>query len=159
MKELSIDKKKMQVVITFADGSKEKGEIFLAQYAGGHHGHQKVADLLNGEKGFLPVSMENGAIEFVSKGQILTIEGELVAEEDEEMLSAGLIHQKNVTVVTSGKQTITGTLLAEVPDERSRLSDCLNLPEDFIRLKSESRYLHINKAMIKKITARNQPVP
>ena len=155
MKELSIDKNKIQVAITFADGSKGKGEIFLARHAGGYYGGQNVADLLNGDKAFLPISLESGAVEFISKSQILTIEGELIADDDDEMLSSGLIHQKDVVVVTSGNQTIIGTLLAEVPDERSRLSDCLNLPEKFIRLKSESRYLHINKAMIKKITTRN----
>ena len=154
MKELSIDKNKLQVAITFADGSRGKGEIFLAHHAGGHHGGQKVADLLNGDKAFLPISLESGAVEFISKSQILTIEGELVSDEDEEMFSAGLIQQKDVVVVTSGNQTIIGTLLAEVPEERSRLSDCLNLAEGFILLKCDSRYLHINKAMVKKITAR-----
>lgn len=155
MKELSIDKNKVQVAVTFTDGSKGKGEIFLAHQAGGHYGGQKVADLLNGDKAFLPISLESGAVEFISKSQILTVEGEVVSAEDEEMLSSGLINQIDVTVVTSGNQTIIGTLLAEVPEERSRLSDCLNLPEQFIRLNSESRYLHINKAMIKKITTRN----
>ncbi|MBE9535988.1 MAG: hypothetical protein IMF07_02310 [Proteobacteria bacterium] len=155
MKDWSIDKNKIQVSITFADGSRGKGEIFLAYHAGEQHGGQKVADLLNGDKAFLPISLESGSVEFISKSQILTVEGELVSVEDEEVFSSGLIHQKDVVVVTSGNQTIVGSLLAEVPEERSRLSDCLNLPEKFIRIKAESRYLHINKAMIKKITARN----
>lgn len=154
MKDLSIKKEKIEVIVTFADGAKSKGDIFLAPFSGEHHGHQKVADILNGDKVFLPISMENGAVEFISKAQIMTIEGELIADEDKEMLSAGLIQQIDVSVVTSKNQSIIGALLAEAPQERSRLSDCLNMPEKFIRIQAESRYLHINKAMIKKITIR-----
>lgn len=155
MKELSINKDKVPVTITYPDGSKGKGNIFLAPYTNEHHGHQKVSDLLNGEKIFLPISLDNDTVEFVSKAQVMTIEGELIAEDDIEMMLSGLVQQKDITVVLEGNTTIVGTLLAEAPIERSRLSDCLNQPDNFLKVKTESKYLHINKSFIKKITARN----
>ena len=154
MNDLTIRKDRLQVLVHFTDGSKTAGEVFLAPFSGDHHGHQKVADLLETEDKFFPLSIEGGDVEFISKSQILMIEGELIGEEDRELLSAGLVHQVDVSVVITDACIIDGTLLAEVPPERSRLSDCLNLSGNYLRLRSENRYIHVNKSFIKKVLSR-----
>jgi len=42
-------------------------------------------------------------------------------------------------------------MLSEVPKERSRLSDCLNMNLKFINLIKDNRYMYINKRLIMKV--------
>jgi hypothetical protein len=41
--------------------------------------------------------------------------------------------------------------MAEVPREKNRLSDCLNLPHRFLSVKTGGKILYINKKAIQKV--------
>jgi len=90
-------------------------------------------------------------VEFMNKSQILLVEGELFEETDAELAVPGLVHQIEVSIVIVDTYIIKGVMLSDVPPEYSRISDCLNLDEQFLRIKSDDSYLHVNKNFIKKV--------
>ncbi len=152
MSDLSIQKDRATITAIFRDSHKVRGDIFLAAYSASHYGHQKVADLLESNKNFLPILIkEEDRIEFVNKNQLVIVEGELASQEDEEKLSIGLFHIEKVKIYFINDDTMEGAMLSEVPPERSRLSDCLNLPQKFINMIKEGRYLYLNKRLIMKV--------
>jgi len=160
MSDLSIRKDRANITAVFPDGTKIRGEVFLDSYSSKHHGHQKVADLLEDEKSFIPVSIkEEDRVEFLNRDQIMILEGELSNEEDEEKLSIGLYNIAKVKVVFINAEIMEGAMISEVPPERSRLSDCLNLPDRFISMIKGGRYFYLNKTNVVRVEsmAGNKP--
>ena len=154
MSDFTIQKDKLSVIVHFSDASKIKGHIFLSAFRDEHGGHQQIADLLESDKQFIPLMVEGGNVEFINHPQILMVEGELISKDDDEMLYAALLHEEEVSVIIADACIIKGTLLAEVTPDRARLSDCLNREEKFLKMRSEGRYLHINKTLVKKVVSR-----
>ncbi len=160
MDELSVRKNRATVTAVFSDGTKIRGEVFLASYSETHYGHQKVADILEGEKLFIPVSIrEEDRVEFINKSLVMILEGELSSAEDEEKLSIGLYHIEKVRVVFINGEIMEGAMLSEVPRERSRLSDCLNLPDGFISMIKGGRYFYLNKKMVVRVESMTEEKP
>jgi hypothetical protein len=62
-----------------------------------------------------------------------------------------------MTAVFTDNSRITGLLMAEVPAENARLSDCLNLPSKFLQVKVENRICHINKDALRKVLPAQNP--
>lgn len=154
MSDFEIPKNRHTVTAHFTDGSKLKGDVFLLSYTTYHSGPQKVAELLEDGNKFIPFLVsESNKVELINKELLKMVEGEVVEAADEEMLSIGLIHIEEITVFFHDNTNISGAFLAEVPPDHSRLSDCLNLPERFMNLKADSRHIHINKGMIKKVVS------
>ncbi|MBE9504669.1 MAG: hypothetical protein IME96_10880 [Proteobacteria bacterium] len=154
MSDLTIQKDQLSVIVHFSDGSKLKGYIFLSAFRDEHGGHQQVADLLESGKQFIPLMVEGGNVEFLNYSQILMVEGELITKDDDDMLYAALLHQEEVSVIIADTYIINGTLLSEARPDHSRLSDCLNIEEKFLKMRTEDRYLHVNKALVKKVVSR-----
>ena len=76
---------------------------------------------------------------------------EYEADRDDSSFPLDLLQREEITVVFRTGNEMRGILLAEVPEERSRLSDCLNLPDKFLRIRSKSTLFYINKAAILKV--------
>lgn len=152
MDDLSVSKDRANITAIYRNGKKIHGEVFLATCTESHHGHQKVSDLLESDKNFLPISIrDENRVEFVNKNQLLIVEGELSTEEDEEKLEMGLFHIEKVRLFFVNEDSIEGAMLSEVPKERSRLSDCLNMDQKFINMIKDGRYMYINKRLLLKV--------
>ena len=152
MDDLSVSKDRATINAIFRDGKKIRGELFLAAHTESHYGHQKVSDLLEGEKNFLPISIKGeGRTEFVNKNQLLIVEGELATEDDEEKIAMGLFHIEKVRLFFINDDVLEGAMLSEVPKERSRLSDCLNMDQKFINFIKDGRYMYVNKRLLVKV--------
>jgi len=152
MGDFTIEKDRLSVVIHSSDGSRTKGELFLLPFNNFYDGHQNISDLLESDPSFIPLSVNSGKdVEFMNKSQILLVEGELFEETDAELAVPGLVHQIEVSIVIVDTYIIKGVMLSDVPPEYSRISDCLNLDEQFLRIKSDDSYLHVNKNFIKKV--------
>lgn len=160
MDDLSVQKDRANVTVILPDTTKLKGEVFLASYSESHYGHQKVADILEGEKCFIPLSLkEENRVEFVNINQVVIMEGELSTPEDEEKLSMGLYHIEKVKVTFANEETFEGAMISEVPRERSRLSDCLNLESKFMSMIKNGRYFYLNKSMITRVESLKENTP
>ena len=160
MSDLSIRKGKANITAIFPDGTKIRGEVFLASFSETHYGHQKVSDILEGEKLFIPVfSKEEERIQFLSRDQIMILEGELSSPEEEEKLAIGLYHIEKVRIIFINGDAMEGAMISESPPERSRLSDCLNLPEKFISMIKGGRYFYLNKKSIVRVESMVEDKP
>ncbi len=154
MGDFTIEKNRLDVVVHCSDGSKNRGELFLLPFNNYYDAHQKISDLLESEPPFIPLSVNNGSqVEFINKSQLLMIESELPEDEGNDHPELALFHQTEVSVIAVDNRVIKGVMLSEVPPEYSRLSDCLNLSVQFLIIKSDNIYMHINKSLIKKVLA------
>lgn len=152
MDTLVVEKNKAVVTVILPNKAKLKGEVFLASFSDSHYGHQKVSDILEDDKTFVPISIEEEKrVEFLNKDQIVIVEGECATPEDEEKLSMGLYQVQGVRITFANEDTISGDMISEVPQERSRLSDCLNLENMFITMVKDGRYFYLNKSMITRV--------
>ena len=84
---------------------------------------------------------------FINKERVSMLE---VAVSDEEP-AYQLMHIEDITTLFTDGTALSGELLAEVPKEKARLSDCLNLPESFLSVKKEKTMCYINKSTIQKV--------
>jgi len=160
MDGLSVQKDKATVIIVLPDKTKLKGDVFLASYSDSHYGHQKVADILEEDKIFIPLAMkEENRVEFINKDQVVIMEGELSTPEDEEKLSMGLYHIEKVKITFYNNETFEGAMISEVPKERSRLSDCLNIEGKFLSAIKNGRYFYLNKNMITRVESLRESAP
>ena len=160
MDGLSVQKNKANVTVILPDNTKIKGEVFLASYSDSHYGHQKVADILEEDKLFIPLSIKDeDRVEFININQIVILEGELSTPEDEEKLSMGLYHIEKVKITFANNETFEGAMISEVPKERSRLSDCLNMDGKFISTIKNGRYFYLNKNMITRVESIRESTP
>ena len=160
MSDLSIRKNKANITAVFSDGTKIRGEVFLAAFSETHYGHQKVSDILEGENLFIPVFIkEEERVQFLSRDQIMILEGELSSPEDEEKLAIGLYHIEKVRVIFTNGDNMEGAMISEAPPERSRISDCLNLPERFINMIKGGRYFYLNKKSIVRVESMLEDKP
>ncbi|MDT8318323.1 MAG: hypothetical protein RQ824_10105 [bacterium] len=160
MSDLSIRKGKANITAVFVDGTKIRGEVFLASFSQTHYGHQKVSDIIEGDKLFIPVSIKDEErVEFLNRDQVMILEGELSSPEDEEKLAIGLYHIQKVRVIFINGEIMEGAMISESPPERSRLSDCLNLPERFISMIKGGRYFYLNKKSVVRVESMNEDKP
>ena len=160
MNDLSIRKDRATITAVFSDGTKIRGEVFLASFSETHYGHQKVADIIEGDKLFIPVSIkEEERVEFLNRDQIMILEGELSSPEDEEKLAIGLYHIEKVRVIFINGDIMEGAMISEAPPERSRLSDCLNISSRFISMIKGGRYFYLNKKNIIRVESMNEDKP
>ncbi|MEK6743236.1 MAG: hypothetical protein AABZ15_06490, partial [Nitrospirota bacterium] len=108
--------------------------------------HQKMAAFLENQKDFFPLS-SGGTPEFISKSAIRMVE--VHYPEDEETF--GIMHVELVTVIFRDGTQVSGDLLADVPDQRKRLSDCLNLSGRFLFTRAYGKVCYISKQAILKV--------
>lgn len=66
-------------------------------------------------------------------------------------MSLSLMHSVAVSAVFTDGVAILGALMAEVPVEKTRLSDILNLPAAFLSIKQDHRICYINKHALLKV--------
>lgn len=160
MSDLSVRKGRATITAIFPDGTKIRGEVFLASFSETHYGHQKVSDIIEEDKLFIPVSIkEEERVEFLNRDQIMILEGELSTPEDEEKLAIGLYHIEKVRVIFINSVTMEGAMISESPPERSRLSDCLNLPDRFISMINGGRYFYLNKKSVVRVESMTEDKP
>ena len=79
--------------------------------------------------------------------RIRMIEVDYPEEED----AFNIMHVELVTVIFRDGSQVSGDLLADVPEERKRLSDCLNLSGRFLCTRTYGKVSYINKQAILKV--------
>jgi len=140
-----VGKIKRKTTLGRSDGMKLDVNFFLSPYAEGHSGKEILLDILNSDSTFLPVEdVHTGAIIFFNKGRIMFLE---IGERDlvdETLLS----QQKSVQVELTNHEILNMSLFVEMPEERSRVSDCLNSPSRFLYLCGKEKDVILNKAFI-----------
>ncbi|HWR73944.1 MAG TPA: hypothetical protein VN604_12305 [Nitrospirota bacterium] len=146
-RNFAVPKEKQQVKVHLLGGEALAGSIFLEYKPEAVTVYQKVASFLEDRTSFFPIAVGELKPQIVGKTSVKILEIEY--PEDESIFSLKRI--ENVAVMLSDGSRIDGLLMADVPEERDRLSDCLNLPERFLSLRLSGKILFINKALIRKV--------
>ena len=144
--ELVVPKEKQFVTVYLLGGDTIEGNIFLEYYPEARSLHQKLLAFFEDGKDFFPLS-SGGTPEFINKHAARMVEVHY-PEEDEDF---GLMHVELVTVVFRDGTQVSGDLMADVPEERRRLSDCLNLSGRYISTRAYGKVCYINKEAVLKV--------
>lgn len=148
----TVPKDRQDVTIHLDKGVSVTGEIFLESFSQDLSIHQKLTAFLESDIVFFPVKLSStGSTEFINKKNVGIIEAGIPDEEDTNFFSFKLMHTIPVTAILRHGDTISGELMAEVPREKARLSDCLNLSHKFLSIKGEGTIFYINKTALQKV--------
>jgi len=147
--DFTVPKEKQLVTVYLLGGDTIEGNIFLEYNPGARTLHQKMMAFLESRTDFFPLS-SGRTPEFISKSAIRMVEVHKPEEEE----AFNIMHVELVTVIFRDGNQVSGDLLADVPDQRKRLSDCLNLTGRFLCTRAYGKVCYISKqAILKVITA------
>lgn len=147
--EFAVPKEKQLVTVYLLGGDTIEGNIYLEYNPDARTLHKKMMAFLENAYDFFPLS--SGSVpEFVSKNAIRMVEVHYPEDED----AFGIMHVEMVTVIFRDGTQVSGDLLADVPEQRKRLSDSLNLTGRFLCTRAYGKVCYISKqAILKVITA------
>lgn len=147
-----VPKDKLDVMIHLHNGVTLEGSIFLESSLYEQTINERVILFLEDDSTFFPVKFSaNERVEFVNKEGLMMLEHQQEGEFSGEEIPLGHMHIENIAAVFNDGSTIAGTLTAEVPEDRARLSDCLNLPNRFLILRADSKIYYIKKSMLQRV--------
>lgn len=149
--EFAVPKDRQDVAVWLYEGRALTGTIFLDYTAAALDVHHRMVAFLEDGSIFFPLVLKGGGTEFIHKKNIKLIE--LNCGDDGEQLETtfNLMHTVNITAVFTDEGKLSGSLLADVPVEKTRLSDCLNLPDKFLNVRIDTRIYYINKDSLRKV--------
>lgn len=147
---LAVPKDRLAVIIHLDGGEAVSGEIFM-EYAGGDLSvHQRITRFLDQGAGFFPVKTA-AAAEFINKSAIRYIEVAIPSDPGANFFSHLLMQTVPVIVFFKGDAALNGQLMAEVPQGRDRLSDCINIPSAFLSVYTSGKMCYVNKDALLKV--------
>jgi len=128
MNDYKVEKLAVDSTFLLIDGTKLTGSMYLAPQAPSHPGAQTVPDLMAEAKVAIPLHLKDGRFVLVGKDSVAAIK-----LEPDSSYGSELVRHIPVNVSLVGGHNIEGNLVVEQGGS-SRLSDFLNLSEEWIRL-------------------------
>jgi hypothetical protein len=118
------------------DGSVTRGALFVDPASPRHGGQQTILERLNGPEAFIVLEVgEGGQIEIFQKRHLLRVTPAGDMPMDCVFVPDGLItRQEDVHLTLTNGSTMHGRIWMGLPHDRSRLSDFLNMGEEFFPL-------------------------
>jgi len=148
----AVPKDRQVVTIRLSGNATLEGEIFIESISEGLSIHQKVTAFLEDNNAFFPIKViPRGNTEFINKKQVRSVEVNFPENPETSYFAHLFMHTIPVTAYFYDGHTLSGELMAEVPREKARLSDCLNLASGFINLKTDNKMCYINKEALQKV--------
>lgn len=145
-RDFAVPKEKQLVTVYLLGGDTIEGNIFLEYYPDARTLHQKLLAFFEDGKDFFPLSA-GGTPEFINKRAARMVEVHYPEEEE----SFSFMHVELVTVIFRDGSQVSGDLMADVPEERKRLSDSLNLTGRYICTRAYGKVCYINKEAVLKV--------
>jgi hypothetical protein len=151
MSEYHIEKNRSPVVVRTRSGEIFSGDIFLQLYGRHDGGGERPIDLLNSAEHFFPVRSNTGEIVILAKDQVVSVAWEDPSGTDENPLQT-ITKRVDVEVGLTDGETISATVLLEVPEDHPRLLDFLNLGKQrFMSLETTGGRLFVNRSMVERV--------
>jgi hypothetical protein len=148
----TVPKHRQPVTVRLDQGAFIEGDIFLEPTATELSPHQRMLFFLEEAGSFFPISIAgSGKTEFINKLNVLSLDVVLPADPASDFFAQALLHTIPVVITFTDNASLNGELTAEVPQEKGRLSDCLNLSGSVLCIRSEGRMCYINRAVIRKV--------
>ena len=150
MSEYQVEKQKVAVTLSLVDGQMREGTMFLSPFSSYHSGPQTLIDLMSEEEQFAPFVGSDGSFRLINKTQISHIKYQKIPD-DSLVLGTPL----EVTVTFTNSRQLSGTVVLEVPEGKSRLLDFMNNNRDFFGLTSTEGDYIVNPNIIIEIAPSN----
>jgi hypothetical protein len=150
MSEYQVEKQKVSVSIELVDGQTREGIIFLSPFSSHHSGPQTLLDLMSEEEPFVPFVGSDGKFLLINKVQISHLKYQ---KEEDDKLELGT--PLDVSVTFTNSRQLSGTVVMEVPEGKSRLLDFMNSNRDFFGLVCEDGDYVVNPNIIIEIAPNN----
>jgi len=142
---VKIVKFKQRGTILFSTQGSLDVNLFLSYQAEGHAGQETILDLLNSDRAFIPVEdVLTNEILLIGKTRIMHV---ALDERNEKSESPGLVELPVALELLNGEM-VEGSFFTDLPDGKKRLSDYLDLTDQFICLRREKNDLILNKSFI-----------
>jgi hypothetical protein len=141
---LTVPKDRQGVVIHLANGESLEGEIFMEAIVGELSMHQKITAFLEQGKRFFPIKTAASTV-FINKTTIKYLEVAIPADPAAKFFPHLLMQTVPVTAHFHGSGSLSGQIMAEVPQETARLSDCLNVPSPYLNIYAGGKMYYVNK--------------
>ena len=138
-----------EVLVT--GGRTLSGDLHLQSQTSFHSGPETPEDALNRDERFFPLTDESNQTVFLAKSQVLSVGINAgLAEDDPDRRSAARTIE--LMVELSDGSELVGMVTTELPPDRRRALDFLNLAPVFFGLSSEGAVRFINRRHIRVVT-------
>lgn len=144
MDERKIEKEVRPVLFALSDGSEIEGEVFLRLYEAHHAGLQKVGDLLNEEKRFIPIRTKRGTL-LINRSHIAFAKIQAALEKDD-LMTLGKKCPVSLKML-QGKE-IRGDIFVNLPEGFCRVKDYVNQSVPFFTLIQPEFVIYINQKFV-----------
>ena len=151
MDRLRVPKHREEIEITGADGEVRLYAVFLAEQTS-HGGRERVCDLLNGAREFLPaIDCKTEGMTFLARSSIAVarVAGPLW---DVDEMNLPIEHE--VDVVLADGKALTGLISYVLPVENCRVVDYLNDAAPFFAVVEGDRVALVNKRYVQRVALR-----
>ena len=140
--------------VLLQSGEKLAGQVFLPLLASRHSGRPRPDEWVNQPTGFFPFLPEGRPHAVIlNKDTVQIISMDLSPELSVEDASTGFTSR---VALRLGEKVLEGTLLIDMPAERTRVLDYLNHGEHFIPLWGTDAYHLVRKSCITMITEKEE---
>jgi len=131
-----VPKLQTQVKLCGMDGSVTRGALFVDPASPRHGGQQTLLERLNGPETFVVLEVgDAGQIEIFQKRYLQRVTPGGDTPMDHVFVPEGLVtRQEDVVLTLTNGSTMHGRIWMGLPHDRSRLSDFLNMGEEFFPL-------------------------
>lgn len=151
--EFRFEKRRADAVVTVSGAEPVRGCFFTAAGTTRHRGAERISDLLNAETGFFPFEIMTDSkprTMLFNRAHVISVE----VFDDEARRDPGyaVAVRREVSVLLSSGQRISGFVRVYRPEGRNRLSDWTHQPEAFRYLETASSTFIINAAHIVAVT-------
>lgn len=140
-----------QVSIRLAGGETLAGTLFLSRTSSFHEGPETLDEFLNSHRSFFALRGSDGRSCLIGAASVLLVS----AGEDAPVLSRlpgrAWSTIEIIRLILVDGSTVEGTLRANLPPDRSRLSDVLNGEDAFVPIESAAGVVYVNKTAIRKL--------
>jgi hypothetical protein len=149
--EFRVEKRRESAELTLVTGSTVSGVFFLASSSQLHTGPERVGDVMNFEPGLFPFE-SGGETKLINRAHVLKVV--LPTLMIESQLDAGydVATRRQVRVLLTTGEMITGHIVVYRPAGHDRLSDYAKIDERFRYVELADRTVLINSAHIVALT-------
>ena len=144
---LKLDMIRRRGEVIFSDGTRESGAFCVSPRSANHTGRESIAELLNGERSYIPLESRRGAVLLLQKRSIVMV----LVEADE--MRKELAYQRPITaqVYFLSGESMEGIVYLDLPESHSRLSDFLNYSKAFFCLEVGDKNYLVNSQFVKMV--------
>ena len=142
--------RRVSAEIVLADGVVIEGDMHLAASAAYPLTTESPLEMLNRPEPFFALTLETGAVAFVSKAQVAVVScSDQSAEPDPERASVARLVALEVALATGAEYR--GRSSFELPPSRSRALDYVNTPGCFFTVWTNDLTRYFNKSLVRLI--------